>query len=146
MDKMTATQVKQNFGAALERARRGPLAIERHGKVIALLARPEAIADRREQTRVARERQAGVERERLVNHQKVAIELLSISVAAARARVAGALRVVDRWERDRLCSRHYIDRWRRLLRMPVNGLARKMCEDLDGWGVALRQNSPWTSG
>ena len=54
-----------------------------------------------------------------------------------------ALRVVDRWERDRLCSHHYITRWRRMLRGTVERVAQGLLDPGD-WGDALFQNTPWS--
>jgi hypothetical protein len=30
--------------------------------------------------------------------------------------------------------------------LPAAELASQMCGDVDGWGPALRQNSPWHAG
>jgi hypothetical protein len=51
--------------------------------------------------------------------------------------------VVDRWGRDRLCSQHYISRWRALLAGPVERVARALIEPSD-WTDALFQNTPWS--
>jgi hypothetical protein len=51
--------------------------------------------------------------------------------------------VVDRWERDRLCSRHYISRWRRLLSGPPERVARSLLDPGD-WADALFQNTPFS--
>jgi hypothetical protein len=51
--------------------------------------------------------------------------------------------VVDRWERDRLCSRHYISRWRRLLSGPPERVARSLLGPGD-WADALFQNTPFS--
>jgi hypothetical protein len=58
----------------------------------------------------------------------------------ARRRVWG---VVDRWERERLCSAHYISRWRALLAGPAERVARSLVEPGE-WKDALFQNTPWT--
>ena len=55
-----------------------------------------------------------------------------------RARAA-----VDRWERDRLCSEHYISRWRRALAGPVRRVALALLAHND-WTDALLQNTPWS--
>jgi prevent-host-death family protein len=45
MKRITATQAKQNFGELIEHAQReGPVAIERHGRVVAYVVSPEAYA------------------------------------------------------------------------------------------------------
>ena len=61
----------------------------------------------------------------------------------ASALVRKARAVVDRWERERLCSRHYISRWRAMLAGPVDRVARSLLEPGD-WRDALFQNTPWT--
>ena len=49
---------------------------------------------------------------------------------------------VDRWERERLCSEHYITRWHALLAGPVRRTALALLEQ-DEWTDALLQNTPW---
>ena len=50
---------------------------------------------------------------------------------------------VDRWERERLCSEHYISRWRAMLAGPVRRIAMALLEH-DEWRDALLQNTPWS--
>jgi len=50
---------------------------------------------------------------------------------------------VRRWEELQSCSADYIEKWNVILQYPACEIARLICSDLDGWGVALRQNSPW---
>lgn len=139
MNEMTATYAKQNFGDALRAAEQAPVAIKKHGRVIAVLVAPEAMGDERQ---LARERQATVELRRLVKHQRIAMAMLSEPSRAPRM-IADAHAVVDQWEREDSCSKDYIVAWRRLLNLPPEKLAARMCEDLNGWGNALRQNSPF---
>jgi hypothetical protein len=54
-----------------------------------------------------------------------------------------ALQQVDKWEAWNLCSSDYIDTWRTWLALPVEELAHVMCSGAQGWGVAMRQNSPF---
>ena len=54
-----------------------------------------------------------------------------------RARAA-----VDRWERESLCSQHYVSRWRAMLAGPVEGVAKALLEPGE-WADALFQNTPW---
>jgi hypothetical protein len=54
-----------------------------------------------------------------------------------------ARETVDRWRREKLSGADYIERWTTLLKLPVRELALAMTSDLEGWGPALRQNSPW---
>jgi hypothetical protein len=116
---VSASQAKQAFGELLARA-------ERHGKVVA-----------------AREAQRDVELGRLLAHQAIAIDLLVARARRRDALRAAARKEVDRWERDGLCSKDYIELWRKWLRKPVATLARLMTSDPDGWGNAMRQNSPF---
>ncbi|MCG6927534.1 MAG: hypothetical protein LJF30_19775 [Acidobacteria bacterium] len=73
----------------------------------------------------------------------LAARLLAAPQSEARELIAKARAVVDRWERDRLCSRHYISRWRALLAGPVERVARALIEPSD-WTDALFQNTPWS--
>jgi hypothetical protein len=57
--------------------------------------------------------------------------------------VRRARAVVERWERDGLCSAHYISRWRARLGGPVRRLAAALLEE-DEWSDALLQNTPWS--
>ena len=106
MEKVSASQAKQNFGEVLSSALVAPVAIERHGKVVAILARPEMLAQRDpwEARRQARAAQQAVELGRLMKHQQVAILLLSRPLDEATALVALAQAEVDRWETLKTCS------------------------------------------
>jgi hypothetical protein len=53
---------------------------------------------------------------------------------------------VQRWEDGALCSADYIERWRQWLALPVASLVQVMCSDAEGWGRAMRQNSPFAVG
>ena len=50
--------------------------------------------------------------------------------------------MVDRWEREGLCSRHYVSRWRAMLARPVERVAQALLEPGE-WRDALFQNTPW---
>ncbi len=139
---LSATQAKQKFADALEKAELGPVAIERHGKVVAMMVPPGFQASVPVERKMARLRQERVEADRLIRHQRIAIRLLTRPDDASRL-LDQAKQAVERWQRESLCSHHFIGRWRALLALPVPELASRMCGDLDGWGVALRQNSPW---
>jgi len=147
MDIVAASFVKQNFGEILGRAAHGPIGVERHRKLVAAvvpaswLSQHEALDERR----AARAAQQQVEVQRLVAHQRVAIDLLCESPARQRKRLQAARRVVDRWEERQLCSDDYIQRWRAWLELPPKLLARRMCSDAGGWGAAMRQNSPFAA-
>jgi PHD/YefM family antitoxin component YafN of YafNO toxin-antitoxin module len=149
MRPMSSTHAKQNFGELLEEAARGPVAIERHGKLKAIVCSPEAFRERSghegqlAERRAARAAQALLDRDRLIKHQRLAIDLLLMPAEQSEALIAQARREVDRWRRDRLCSLDYIERWEQLLGLPLNELVRAMGSDSLEWGTALRQNSPW---
>lgn len=149
MRQISSTRAKQNFGELLEAATKEPVAIEKHQKVKAILVAPEFLAQARQQDaalaarREARARQAAVEKDRLMKHQRIAIELLAGTPQQRRQLLRTAQDAVHRWDTEALCSADYIERWRALLRLPPRELALAMVTDLDGWGTALRQNSPW---
>ena len=147
---MSASRAKQNFGELLEALAHGPVAIERHKKVKAIVCSPDGFHDRPEaghavaERRAARSAQQLVEKDRLIKHQRLAIELLTMPPAQRKQLVLRATAEVARWRRDSLCSPDYSDRWDALLKLPLADMARGMCADALGWGPALRQNSPWT--
>ena len=149
MQQVSSTQAKQAFGALLETAAREPVAIEKHGKIKAIVAFPAFFSEagRREaqlaERRAARLGQALVEKDRLIKHQRIGIDLLTLPEKARKALVQRALTVVERWQADGLCSQDYIERWQALLSLPSRELALSMTGNADGWGAALRQNSPW---
>ncbi|MBC5766806.1 type II toxin-antitoxin system Phd/YefM family antitoxin [Ramlibacter albus] len=146
MEHVEASEVKQNFGAVLARAARGPLAVRRHRKVVAALVPPDWLerGAQLDERRAARLAQKQVEQERLVRHYQVSVTLLSASAAAQSKMLRDARAEVDRWEALALCSTDYIERWREWLALPVKALVQQMCSDADGWGTAMRQNSPFT--
>ena len=80
--------------------------------------------------------------ERRLGHAVLAARLLTIPRPQARALIARARAVVDRWDREELCSHHYISRWRAVLARPVERVAQALLEPGD-WADALFQNSPW---
>jgi transcriptional regulator with XRE-family HTH domain len=91
---------------------------------------------------LARERESSRRLERRLAHAALAARLLT-GRREASALIRKARAVVDRWERERLCSRHYISRWRAMLAGPVDRVARSLLEPGD-WRDALFQNTPWT--
>jgi hypothetical protein len=80
--------------------------------------------------------------ERRLAHAALAARLLAARPAEARALIAAARAAVDRWEREHLCSRHYITRWRAMLAGPVERVARSLLEPGE-WADALFQTTPW---
>ena len=145
MDKITASAAKQNFGELLERAASGPVAIERHGKVVAAVVPPGWLdgGSRMDPRLRAREEQHLVEQQRLMAHQRIGIELLSRK-GRRKPMLDAARREVRRWADQQLCSQDYIDRWSEWLALPDVELVDRMCSDAEGWGKAMRQNSPFT--
>jgi antitoxin (DNA-binding transcriptional repressor) of toxin-antitoxin stability system len=144
MDKVSASLAKQNFGDVLERASIAPVAIEKHGKVVAALV-PVGWLERAnllDERRQAREQQKQVDQNRLMVHQQIAIELLSDN-SRKRQLLEAARKEVRRWSEQSLCSQDYIERWSDWLSLPPAALAKKMCSDASGWGNAMRQNSPF---
>lgn len=120
-------------------------AIERHGKPIAFVIRadqalvPKSQLERRE----ARFRQAAIEDQRLIKHLRIGTRLLASPPHEAQMMIDRAVDRVARWEHEGLCSRDYIERWRLMLAKPRAELVDAMCGEAEGWGPALRQNSPW---
>lgn len=146
MDKISASAAKQNFGQVLERAALAPVGIERHGKLVAALVPPQWLArapvlDERHRAREAQQR---VELARLMAHQRIGIALLAHK-SGQKALLATARREVQRWAAQQLCSHDYISRWTEWLALPVAELVERMCSDADGWGPAMRQNSPFAA-
>ena len=95
------------------------------------------------ETQFARERERARRAERRLAHAVLAARLLSAPRAEAIALIRRARAVVDRWERERLCSRHYVLRWRALLSGRVERVAASLLGPGE-WGDALFQNTPWT--
>jgi transcriptional regulator with XRE-family HTH domain len=94
------------------------------------------------ETRLAREQERVRRLERRAAHAALAARLLA-DPRAARPLIEQARAVVERWERERLCSRHYIDRWRRRLSGSVEKVAGALIRH-DEWQDALFQNTPWS--
>lgn len=149
MHQITASHAKQNFGELLEALAHGPVAIERHKKIKAIVCAPEAFQALSSEASILAERRAAraaqrlVEKDRLIRHQKLAIDLLVMPKDRREVLIQGALAEVARWRRERLCSADYADRWDDLLQRPVKELAQAMASESWDWGTALRQNSPW---
>jgi transcriptional regulator with XRE-family HTH domain len=93
--------------------------------------------------RLAREREHVRRLERRLAHARLAARLLGERAAKARQLVRAAQKVVDRWEDDRLCSEHYISRWRAKLSGPIARVAGSLLEHGE-WEDALFQNTPWS--
>jgi transcriptional regulator with XRE-family HTH domain len=92
---------------------------------------------------LARQQEATRRLERRLAHAELAARLLAADRREARALIAAAGAAVDRWERERLCSRHYISRWRAMLAGPVERVARSLLARGE-WTDALLQTTPWS--
>lgn len=95
------------------------------------------------EARLAREAARAQRLERRLAHARLAARLLASRPDRARDLVRRARAGVDRWERDRLCSDHYVSRWRLLLAGPVERVAAALLDPGD-WEDALFQNTPWS--
>jgi transcriptional regulator with XRE-family HTH domain len=91
---------------------------------------------------LAREQERARRVDRRLAHAMLAARLLAARRAEAKVLIAAARAAVDRWERERLCSRHYISRWRAILGGPVERVARSLLQP-DEWTDALFQTTPW---
>lgn len=145
MQTFTASQAKQNFGALLSQLAHSPVAIARHNKTVAVVMLPTAVQAPPNPRLQARADQQQREQQRLMRHQQLAISLLCATPAQQTRQLQAAREVVVRWEQDGLCSADYIARWHEWLSLPLKDLAPLMCGDADGWGPAMRQNSPFTA-
>lgn len=94
------------------------------------------------ETRLARERERSRRLDLRRRHALLAACLLSAPRKKATALVARARATVDRWEREGLCSHHYVSRWRTMLAGPVERVAQALLEPGE-WADALFQNTPW---
>jgi len=95
------------------------------------------------ETRIARERARAQRLDARRRHAALAARLLAMPAAEAVALTRRARASVERWERERLCSEHYISRWRARLAGPVRRVAAALLHD-DEWSDALLQNTPWS--
>jgi len=147
MDIVAASHVKQNFGEVLARAAQSPVGDERHRKLVAAIVPPHWLLQHEalDERRAARAAQQQVELKRLMAHQQLGIELLCAEPAQLRRHIESARREIDRWEDMQLCSADYIARWRTWLELPVRQLVQRMCSQAEGWGRAMRQNSPFAA-
>ncbi len=149
MKQFSSTRAKQNFGELLSAAAVEPVAIEKHGKVQAIMAPPRFFEAARtdagamDARRLARLSQTVADKNRLIRHQRIAFDLVTAPAVVRKKMVAQAKDVVDRWRRENLCSLDYVDRWSAILRLPAREIALQMTSDGNAWGPALRQNSPW---
>ena len=97
----------------------------------------------RQEMRLAREQQRVRRLDARRRHATLAVRLLTAPPGVSSQLVARARRNVDRWERDRLCSAHYIARWRAWLAGSPREVARALLTG-GAWTDALLQNTPWS--
>ena len=149
LQQFSSTRAKQCFGQILLASASAPVAIEKHGKVTAILASPEfferaqVAADASASRVLARLTQASVEKDRLIRHQRIALDLALLPSGETSCLIRNAKCIVNRWRNERLCSKDYIERWEEILSLPPKKIAEAIVSDMDGWGPSLRQNSPW---
>ncbi len=96
----------------------------------------------REERRSSRHLQRLIELRRLEFHRLIGQELIADPIRRDTL-LASAWNEVRRWEDMSLCSPDYIEWWRQWLARPVAELVTLMCSDAEGWGTAMRQNSPF---
>jgi transcriptional regulator with XRE-family HTH domain len=96
-----------------------------------------------QETLLARERERARRLDLRRRHAALAAHLLAAPAAEAAALTRRARANVEHWHSRRLCSDHYIDRWRVLLAGSVAHVARRLLA-YDDWTDALLQNSPWS--
>lgn len=75
-------------------------------------------------------------------HAALAARLLAAPAPEAEALLSRARANVERWERERLCSAHFISRWRAKLAGSVHRSAMALLKE-DDRTDALLQNTPW---
>ena len=95
------------------------------------------------ETRLARERERARRLDLRRRHAVLAARLLSSPPAEAAVLVRHARANVEHWHRNRLCSEHYVSRWRAQLAGSVPRVARALLA-YDDWTDALLQNTPWS--
>jgi transcriptional regulator with XRE-family HTH domain len=95
------------------------------------------------ETLIARERERARRLDLRRRHAVLAARLLALPAPQAAALLRRARGNVERWKRDRLCSEHYISRWRARLAGSPRRAAAALLEH-DEWTDALLQSSPWS--
>jgi transcriptional regulator with XRE-family HTH domain len=93
--------------------------------------------------RLARERERARRLDARRRHAALAARLLLMPAREAAGLIRQARSAVERWEREKLCSAHYITRWRERLAGGPRRVAMALLE-ADPWTDALLQNSPWS--
>jgi transcriptional regulator with XRE-family HTH domain len=112
----------------------------------ALGAEIEAISEPRN---ILQRRQARAEQ----NARMLALQVAHLWIAAklllndprAVAGLEDARRMVSLWERERVCSRFYVDSWRQLLKGSPRDVGKAISGMDERWRPALLQNTPFGS-
>ncbi|ABE47175.1 type II toxin-antitoxin system Phd/YefM family antitoxin [Polaromonas sp. JS666] len=149
MEQFSSTDAKQRFGQLLKASASAPVAIEKHGRVAAYLTSPEFFERVQKNDpgnsarQLARVKQAVIEKDRLIRHQRIAFDLVTLAPDKRDWLIKDARAMVDRWRAERLCSADYIQKWEQILKMNPQEMAATIVSDVGGWGASLRQNSPW---
>ena len=126
-----------------------PVEIERHTSAEAHAGLPDTFAAQPEKEQLLSERRAAraaqvlVVKDRLIRHQRWAIELMSMCQGRRDEAILRARAEVAKSRRLGLCSSDYANRWDDLLQQPVADLVRAMASDEAADSASLRQNSPW---
>lgn len=107
-----------------------------------LAAVPRGTRDTQERL-LARERERARRLEGRRRHAVLAARLLAMPARQAAVAIRRARASVTRWERERLCSKHYISRWQAMLAGTPRRVAAALL-DRNDWTDALLQNSPWS--
>lgn len=94
---------------------------------------------RKRQARADNQAKLAASREK---HLKLAVQF-ALGGAEALALKDTALRMVQRWQDQQLCSPVYITRWRDILNAEPAQIARHLLAMDEEWGPALRQNTPF---
>ena len=92
---------------------------------------------------LTRAHQALTEQDRLIRHHQIALDLVTSTPSHCDQLISRARATVARWRSKRLFSLDHIERWNRILNMEPSQMATTMVSGIDGWGPALRLNSPW---
>jgi transcriptional regulator with XRE-family HTH domain len=127
---------------ALQDFRVGTLARLCEALGLELAALPRGAHAARE-TLVARERERARRHDLRRRHAALAARLAAMPAPQAAALLRRARANVERWERERLCSAHYVSRWRSRLAGSPRRAAAALLEH-DDWTDALLQSSPWS--
>ena len=92
---------------------------------------------------LANANQALTEKDLLIRHHQIALDLVTSTPGHRDQLICSARATVARWHSKRLCSLDHIERWNVILNMEPSKMATTMVSAIDGWGPALRRNSPW---